>query len=221
MVLKRRSTRRKPMRRFKGRKVQPVRILRSRFRRTVNPSIHVKEKFMISGIAAGVGSNGAVNLDLIDTTQLGAYASLYASYKITGIKYTFLPFFTEFDYNQATSNAAGGVVYGGRPHLWYRINRLGAVVPTSENEMIMKNDSKCIMLGHTKKPFSVYVSNPRFDVDAGTVGGNLTFKTGYLPINDTDENHYGLEWWLENPTGSGSTPYDVLVTLYINFRTPK
>lgn len=179
--------------------------------------------------ASAVGF-GTQTFRLSDLTNAGSFTSLFDLYKITGAKVKFIPKYNMAD-PTGTSNATNGL-----PILYLATNRDPFVpAPTSIADIL--NDDTCKMY-RMDKPLSWYVKSPKVDnTISWTVQGtqytapfNLQFGTSkkFQPwlttggngqsLDQSQLNHYGIRWALDNSQCSSVIGVEVFVTLYFTMK---
>jgi len=148
--------RKKQMRRGRGRKGGPLK------RQVYHGMKFMKETILKATVTVPVGGAPVVvtrkfrcsfndisdNISYLNVPALTAIPALYGRYAITGVKWTFIPAFTQ------------SVQAGGTPtsRVCYAINRDPQDNLTGEADIVRQDD--CKFTNSTRK-FSVYVKNPR------------------------------------------------------------
>lgn len=179
-----------------------------------------KEKFFIATTTSGTTNSPAVSMSLL--SQISSYQALFSTYRIKGIKYTFLPYFKTAEYNQAVENTGNSLTYGGAARLHYCVDRNNPPTGFTEAQFITKDNVKTRYLDGLKKPFSVFVKNPNHIITVGNSLSEEGYGNRWLDINNSaDVAHWGLTYLYQNPTGSGTTPLDVMVTIYFKAKNPR
>lgn len=164
----------------------------------------------------------------IDVAQYINYVSLFKFYKITGIKTTFYPFYTESD----TENPLNSRQV---MQLWYSTKNHKL---DNENSFfdVMKSNPKII---NFKRPISVYwkprtyrtvVDDPSEDIEGQGQGQPVLNLNQQVNINtsrwiSTDMNnddvvYSGLQWGLLTPgtAAASNIPIQTAHTLYLQFK---
>lgn len=217
----RRTFRRKPR---TLRRAPRMRLLRRVPKRPVRASMHLKETFLANGgtyYNSNQGQIAQVTLNMIDTTQLNAYQTLYQNYKINAVKFMFINCYENGEYNQAANNLSLSAPYGGINRIVWITNTRGPTAPATELDALNRQNRKIRVID--RKPVSFYVKNPQFIQDTGAGNNEVTYKTGVLDlVNSDDLIHYCGEWYMDNGQSgnSGNNPYKVYVTLYFTLYNP-
>lgn len=203
--------RRRGMKAKKSRRPRVARRQLARKRVSSTKYLRIKETYDAGTFTSNSGYSLGVSIN--NLPQITCYQSLYAKYKITGAKYTFIPNTGNSEVNQVMANIALGYPYVGLCRVAYSIAKGFMSAPANEAAIIAQ-DHKLRMMGN--KGFSVYVKNPTFGVDANPGGATTETKitTGVLGLNQSaDIVHQGLEWYASSQ-GSANISYKVYITLY-------
>lgn len=206
---------------FKPKRSQRPRVARRKMMRRVKSATFLKIKETFDAGTFGSTSGQALGFSLNSLPQLASYQNLYQKYKITGALLKFIPMnVSNGDYNQALFNVTSGTApWLGRTRIAYSIARGNMGTPGSELA-ILQQQHKIRLMGDNI--ISVYVKNPVFGVDAnpGGVTTETKWTTGYLGTSQSaDVIHQGIEWYASS-TGSSSSSFKVIVTLYVTFTEP-
>lgn len=203
------------------RTLRPRTMRRKLGRKLVKSASYLKIKETFDAGTFGASAGQALGFSLNNLPQLSSYQNLYQKYKITGALLKFIPLnVSNGDYNQALFNVTSGTApWLGRTRLAYSIQRGNMAAPTAEISILQQNH-KIRLMGDNI--ISVYVKNPVFGVDAnpGGVTTETKWTTGYLgTVQSADVVHQGIEWYASS-TGSASSSFKVIVTLYVTFTEP-
>lgn len=198
-------------------------------------SVHYfKEMFRTTDITvAGVSSTqGVLSCNIAQLTNQAQFRGLFDLYKITGIKWKFL-----YKYNSAESATPSAAI----PTLYTAINRDPFVpAPTSTADIL--NDDTCRihrcdgLLGKG----GIYVKSPKPDMSAlvtsgGVPTGGLVTQQWNLGVGSRNQywlttggngqaldqsqvNHYGLRYVLDNSGNSQAQVVEVYATLYFSMK---
>lgn len=185
---------------------RPVRLYRDH--------INIKEKFFLGSeqVISNTGYQLAASLNAMDPQKLAAYQLLYRSFRIHGVKWTFLPRYSGFEYNQAVANAGAPVNFGGLITLAYCSKRDQSSGPTTYARALTQSDVKIKVL--PSSGISFYEKAP-------VVIDDLTgTEERYLPspkldtINSQATDHYCATVFPE-AEGTGNPPLTIIGTMYI------
>lgn len=227
MAMRRRGTR-------KPRKY--ARLRRYGFRRRLvrlRPALRVVHKFketcLYSGTPISAPANsttvGLMAFSLNMLANATSFKSLFDLYKITGVKVRIVPRWNTSD-PLASQNGIAGL-----PMLYIAENRdpyVGA--PANVVDVLNDDGVKIIRLD---KPVTMFLKNPKAEIFDGS-GNTLPFQfnssKSYLQpwlttggnaqaIDQSNLNHFGYRWVLDNSLNSATTTtLDTFITLYFSMK---
>ena len=194
------ATKRRRMRVFR-----PVRLYRD--------EITVKEKFFLDDdqVVSNAGYQLVASLNAIDAQKLAAYQLLYRSFRIHGVKWTFLPRYSGYEYNQAVANAGAPVNFGGSITLLYSSKRDLSSAPTTYVRALTQSDVKIKVL--PSGGWSVYEKAPVVVDDLDGTAARYLASPKLDTINSAATDHYTGTVWAESE-GTGSPPFTIIGTIY-------
>lgn len=179
-------------------------------RRRNNPyrAIHRFKRTLDAGqtiVCDGVNNTYlAVNFSMNDMPGYTELASLYDFYKLTGVKYTAIP------YKQDSASLAVSASNTFNPPIFYTIDRNDSSTPTTISEILEYNDHK---ISSVWKGFSIYIKDPKFSDATSAQRG------GWVATTNPSLNWFGLKLAIP-PTNFATTFYSV-VTFYVACKDPK
>lgn len=186
-------------------------------------------KLTVNYVSITMGALGALNYGaiaprLFDIPQHAEYTAMYDQYKITGLKFKFIPL--QNTANVARIDAANNSYPNTQlPYLYVVIDNDDNNNITTINDMLQYQNVKYVPCYKKMNRYIVPTTLGRvFETAVGD--GYTTKRRQWLDCDDTDIPHYGIKWLLSSatPTGAanpfaGATMYNVFVTYYIKFRT--
>lgn len=143
-----------------------------------------------------------VNFSLNDMPGFSEITSMYDFYKITGVKYQWIPYQTESISTGSVNNVANVPIF-------YCVDTSDSGLPTSVNEVCEYNDHK---IARVMRGFSVYFK-PKF-TDATSAQ-----RDGWVSTVNSSLNWAGLK--IAIPPTTNAMTYYILWTVYIKCKDPK
>lgn len=191
--------------------------------RLVSKKVHwFKETCQISSLSANAGTfgTGIITYKFNDLNNSGPYKSLFDMYKLTGVKIKIVP---KFNSSDPTTVANANTQAGTLPMLYIAENRDPYVpAPASVADILNDDGVKIIRL---TRPINLYLKSPK--VQLLTDGGAqipLQFNVGTQPwltsggnaqtVDQSNLEHFGHRWVLENGVGHFDVVLDVYATYY-------
>jgi len=160
------------------------------------------------------------NFRLVDLPSFTDFTNLFDSYKITGVKITWMPRY--FDSSMGGANAYTPAT--ATPNIWLCTDDDSDSNLTSQLQAMQVDRAR--MVKNPWKPFSMFV-RPKFTrevkVFAGIAGANP--GSGWLDTANSGVYHYGITIGASSPgyaAGASFNPmvYDVYAKYYLQFREP-
>jgi len=148
------------------------------------------------------------------------YASIYDSYKITGIKIYFMPRFDSFSGENrttvgTTNNSGVRVSFIKDP--WTSTAPAGVYTSGTYNQFC---ENGAVQLRTGNKPFSIYFRPTIANTTAG--GTNQLVPAPWLPVTNNSITHFGVHAFAHDHNFSGnnlaSQAWDIHVTYYVKFK---
>lgn len=172
--------------------------------------------------AAGSTQFGVQTYKLNDIFNAGQFKNLFDLYKITGVKLTIIPRWTD----ASVGEASNGPTVNSLPMLYVAPNRSPwSTAPTSVQD-ILNDDGVRIMTLNKKVSFYLPAPSPRI-LDGASNGVPLQFNTKIKPwlttggnAQDVDQsgvNYYCHRWAISN-LGTAGINADVFATYYMIFK---
>lgn len=223
-----------------GRKYGKRRAMRKKvgyrrgLRRAVKVVHHFKETCQLSTItAAGLGNaSGILSCNLSQLNNSAQFRGLFDLYKITGVKFKFL-----YRFNSADTATAGGAM----PTLYTAINRDPFTpAPLSIGDILNDDGVRIHRVDQLQGKGGIYIKSPKPDMSgAVTVGGVptggivtsqwnlgvgsskqywLTTGGNAQGLDQSQVNHFGLRYLLENSTNTLAQDVLVYATLYFSMK---
>lgn len=172
--------------------------------------------------AAGTTQFGVQAYKLNDVFNNGQYKNLFDLYKITGVKLTIIPRFTE----ASVAESSIGPNINNLPMLYVAPNRSAwSTAPTSVQD-ILNDDGVRVMTLNRKVSFWLSSPTPRI-VDGAGNGVPLQYNQNIKPwlttggngqdIDQSGVNYYCHRWAINN-LGTNGINADVYATYYMVFK---
>lgn len=156
-----------------------------------------------------------------DVNQSTSYASLWKSYRITGVSYQFMPFYTV-----ARTNDSSAVVQNELKWFWYKHMSKAALEPNMTDTNGIYNTTPKFKLFN--KVIRIFVKNPKLVGDGWTDStntGTAIETTTALEKNDwlattayPNVQHYGLQFGLANGVPGATYVLKCMKTVYFQVR---
>lgn len=159
-----------------------------------------------------------------DMTQSSSYANLWKSYRITGVKYQFFPFYTE---SQTNDDSGAGVTNNQLKWFWYRYQSGAGLIeqnPQNTTEIYTQNPKFRLF----NKPIVKFFRRPRMtgsgytdSSSTGTVAEMVQtgMKNNWLSTDSyPNVSHYGLQFGLANATPNVTYILKCVKTIYMELR---
>lgn len=146
----------------------------------------------------------AFNFSMNDMPGYSELTALYDFYKLTGVKFTCIP------YKQTDSNSVGSTNNTFQPPIFYVVDRSDSTTPSSVSEILEYNDHR---ISTVWKGFKIYIPNPKFSDATSAVRG------GWVSTSNPSLNWYGLK--IAIPPTNVATTFYVIITYYVKCKDPK
>jgi len=156
-----------------------------------------------------------------DINQNQSYANLWKSYRITGISYQFMPFYTE-----AHTNDSSAIVQNELKWFWYKHQSKSALEPNMQDTNGIYNTTPKFKLFN--KVLRIFVKSPKLVGSAWTssdVAGTQVEMTTALQKNSwlsteayPNVQHYGLQFGLANGVPGATYNLKCMKTVYFQVR---
>lgn len=151
------------------------------------------------------------------------YFNLFDQYKISALKFTFRPRYTEFAGNDTVDTTLPGVTTQGTTMVHVINDPYSTVVPAGTYNFLTLNaflENGKVKSYQGVKPISVYYK-PTINLTT-EAGNNMRRRAGWLNVN-LNNSHSGFHIFLQdvNLTGVFNQSYDVFVTSYVMLRNAR
>lgn len=207
---RRRSTRRRPTRKY-GRKY---------YKRRGTTGIRIKRTVALAAnISGGVASDNVIwnqssratgfyNFSLSDLPNNGEITALYSLYKLTGVSLRFIPL-------AGTDATAGATTL--MDSFAYNIDKSIRGVPLNMDEILEAGGARVVSAA--ARPFKIWIPYPKTATTlSGTTAGMVN------PWIDSDANgikHFGLRYAFQQSLATATVRFQVYATYYLRVRTLK
>lgn len=208
----------------------------SRKRRTMNisrprmsrvPSFNVTRTFWHFNWAPNTATTGGFwqyqAITLNNVPNVSEYVSVFDTYRINSIKYTFRPRYDSFAGNDTTDTTLPGVTNQGGSDVHVIVDPKSTVNPsgtytTANLNAFLENGKVRTYSGN--KPFSFLIKYPCIQTDVNGTSSAQLQRAPYLSTKTGTIAHRGAHTFISdvNLTGNFGNSWDVFVTLNMTFK---
>lgn len=208
-----------------SRKRRTMNISRPRMSRT--PSFNVTRTFWHFNWAPNTATTGGFwqyqQINLGNVPNVSEYVSVFDTYRVNSIKYTFRPRYDSFAGNDTTDTTLPGVTNQGGSDVHVIVDPKSTTNPsgtytTANLNAFLENGKVRTYSGN--KPFSFLIKYPCVLDDINGVAATNLRKAPFLSTKNTTINHRGAHVFISdvNLTGNFGNSWDVFVTLNMTFK---